>query len=138
MPIEDVAPPEESAPSAPEAPDADTNAAEAPSEETGNVLEVEAPPEQTGTAQPAAEAPSSSTRDQGRPKNGSYGLKPSEPPTRKAPKAGSASFSSTKGSAHHPNQPPLRRSGFYAYDARYTFRILSHQGMAQRTRLGFN
>ena len=35
----------------------------------------------------------------GRPKNGSYGLKPSEPPTRKAPKAASASFSSTKGSA---------------------------------------
>ena len=47
---------------APEAPDADTNAAEAPTEETGNV-QAEAPPsEETGTAQPAA---SSSTGDQG-------------------------------------------------------------------------
>ena len=65
MNILDVAPSEESAPGAPEAPDADTNAAEAPTEETGNV-QAEAPlPEETGTAQLAAEVPSSSTGDQG-------------------------------------------------------------------------
>ena len=65
MNILDVAPSEESAPGAPEAPDADTNAAEAPTEETGNVQAEAPPPEETGTAQPAAEVPSSSTGDQG-------------------------------------------------------------------------
>ena len=59
MSADDVAPPEKSAaPSAPEAPGADTTAAEAPTEET------EAPPEETGTADPS-EAPSGSTGDQG-------------------------------------------------------------------------
>ena len=65
MNILDVAPSEESAPGAPEAPDADTNAAEAPTEETGNVQAEAPPPEETGTAQPAAEVPSSSTGDSG-------------------------------------------------------------------------
>ena len=55
MNILDVAPSEESAPGAPEAPDADTNAAEAPTEETGNVQAEAPPPEETGTAQPAAD-----------------------------------------------------------------------------------
>ena len=89
MNILDVAPSEESAPGAPEAPDADTNAAEAPTEEKMFRLRLL-----------LQRRPELLSRQQvGRPKNGSYGLKPSEPPTRKAPKAASASFSSTKGSA---------------------------------------
>ena len=94
MNILDVAPSEESAPGAPEAPDADTNAAEAPTEKTGN---VQRRPELLSRQQRCHQAPP--VIRVGRPKNGSYGLKPSEPPTRKAPKAASASFSSTKGSA---------------------------------------
>ena len=96
MNILDVAPSEESAPGAPEAPDADTNAAEAPTKETGNVQAEAPPPEETGTAQPAAEVPSSSTGDQG------WTAEEWELWTeavRASNKKGSKSFSSTKGSA---------------------------------------